>query len=63
MDILGLPHSKAHTSMHYYGYTGSACIPLAFDDAVKKNKIKRGDLIFMIGSGGGLAFAGAAIKY
>lgn len=63
MDILGVPRDKAHTIMHYYGYTGSACIPMALDDAVNKGKIKKGDLIFFIGSGGGLAFASAAFKF
>lgn len=63
MDRLRLPHSKAQTSMHYYGYTGSACIPLAFEDALKQNKIQRGDYLMFIGSGGGLAFAAAAFKY
>lgn len=63
MDRLELPHERAHTIMHYYGYTGSACIPLAFDDAVTKGMVKRGDLIVFIGSGGGLAFASAAFRY
>lgn len=63
MDLLGLPRERAQTSMHYYGYTGSACIPISFEDALSQGKIKRGDTIFMVGSGGGLAFAGAAFKY
>lgn len=63
MDLLHQPYSKAHTNMHYYGYTGSACIPLAFDDALNKGLVKRGDLIVFIGSGGGLAFASAAFRY
>ncbi len=63
MDILKQPREKAQTSMHYYGYTGSACIPIAFCEAIEKGKVKRGDTIFLIGSGGGLAFAGSAFKY
>ncbi len=63
MDRLELPHERAHTIMHYYGYTGSACIPLAFDDAVTKGMVNRGDLIVFIGSGGGLAFASAAFRF
>jgi 3-oxoacyl-[acyl-carrier-protein] synthase-3 len=63
MDILKQPWEKAQTSMHYYGYTGSACIPLAFQDRLDAGKIKRGDLMFFIGSGGGLAFASAAFRY
>lgn len=63
MDRLNLPHDKAQTSMHYYGYTGSACIPLAFEDTLQAGKIKRGDSVMFIGSGGGLAFAGASFIY
>lgn len=62
MDILSLPRERAHTSMHYYGYTGSACIPISLVDAVKKEKINKGDIIMMIGSGGGFSVAGAAFK-
>lgn len=63
MDLLQEPWEKAQTSMHYYGYTGSACVPLAFQDRLEAGKIKRGDLLFFIGSGGGLAFASAAFTY
>lgn len=60
MDRLEVDRQKAHTVMHHYGYTGSACIPMAFNDAWEKDKIKTGDLLYFIGSGGGLAFASAA---
>lgn len=63
MDLLNLPHSLAQTSMHKYGYTGSACIPLAFEDALQAGKFKRGDNLMFIGSGGGLAFAAATFIY
>jgi 3-oxoacyl-[acyl-carrier-protein] synthase-3 len=63
MDNLKQPHDKAQTSMHYYGYTGSACVPVAFQERLDAGKIKRGDLLFFIGSGGGLAFASAAFRY
>ena len=62
LDKLGLPREKAHTIMHYYGYTGSACIPMALDEALQLGKVKKGDLVFFIGSGGGLSFAGAAFR-
>ncbi|HSV87729.1 MAG TPA: ketoacyl-ACP synthase III [Bacteroidales bacterium] len=63
MDRLGVAREKAATIMHHYGYTGSACIPMALHDAKQKGKLKKGDIIFFIGSGGGLAFASAAFKY
>ncbi len=63
LDIVGVDHDRAEYVMHHYGYTGSACIPMALDQANKAGKIKRGDYIIFIGSGGGLAFAGALFKY
>jgi 3-oxoacyl-[acyl-carrier-protein] synthase-3 len=63
LDRIGEPRTKAHTIMDRFGYTGSACIPMAFHDAVEKGKVHRGDLIIFIGSGGGLAFASAAFRY
>lgn len=62
LDNLGVDRTKGHTIMQNYGYTGSACIPMAFDDARKKGLIKKGDLVLFIGSGGGLAFALSIFK-
>ncbi len=63
MDKLGVAREKAPTVMHHYGYTGSACIPLALDEAWHNDKLKKGDLLYFIGSGGGLAFASAAFRF
>ena len=60
MADLGLPLSKAHWIMDKWGYTGSACLPMAFDDARKQGRIKSGDLVLFIGSGVGYNQAGAA---
>lgn len=58
----GVPVHKCHTIMEKYGYTGSACIPMALDDAIELGKIKRGDLVVMIGSGVGYNQAAAAVR-
>jgi 3-oxoacyl-[acyl-carrier-protein] synthase-3 len=63
LDILEVPRDRAHTIMDRYAYTGSACIPMALDEVIRGGKISHGDLIFFIGSGGGLAFASAAFRY
>lgn len=57
MDVLGVPREKAHTIMSKYAYTGSACIPMAFDIVRKQGMIKEGEIVCFMGSGGGLAFA------
>ena len=56
MDDLGLPMEKTHTVMEKWGYTGSACVGLAFDDAIRQGKVSAGDLVIFVGSGVG-AFA------
>lgn len=63
LDNLGLSMKNTHTVMDRYGYTGSACIPMALAEAVALGKVKKNDLIIFMGSGGGLAFATAAFRW
>jgi 3-oxoacyl-[acyl-carrier-protein] synthase-3 len=58
-----VPVEKCHTIMDARGYTGSACIPMALDDAVGLRKIKRGDLVVMMSSGLGWNQAAAAVRW
>ncbi len=62
MDMLDLPREKAYTVMHKYGYTGSACIPMAIHEAWEKGLVKKGQLVCLIGSGGGLSFGGSIFR-
>jgi 3-oxoacyl-[acyl-carrier-protein] synthase-3 len=63
MNKLGAPQAKAHNIMDRYGYTGSACIPMAMADAAKKHKLKKGDLVMALGSGGGMSMAAMAMRW
>jgi len=63
LDNLGVPREQGHTIMDRYAYTGSACIPMALNDAFEKKIIKKNDYLIFMGSGGGLAFACAAFKW
>jgi 3-oxoacyl-[acyl-carrier-protein] synthase-3 len=62
LDKLNVNRDKGYTIMEYYGYTGSACIPMAFADAKNKGIVKDNDLVVFMGSGGGLAFANAIFR-
>jgi 3-oxoacyl-[acyl-carrier-protein] synthase-3 len=62
MGDLGLPMEKTHMVMEKWGYTGSACIPMALHDAFVEKKIKPGDLVVLIGSGVGYNQAAAAFR-
>jgi 3-oxoacyl-[acyl-carrier-protein] synthase-3 len=65
MEKLNQPMHKTHWIMDKWGYTGSACIPLALDDALHGGRSGRdlppaprpGDQVVFCASGGGLAMA------
>lgn len=63
MDKLNLPHDKSHYIMDKFGYTGSASIGMCLADAVRQHKLKKGDLVVMLGSGGGMSMAAVAMEW
>lgn len=62
MQDLGLPMEKTHLVMEKWGYTGSASVAMALDDARALGKIKMGDLVVLVASGVGYNMAGAAFR-
>ncbi len=63
MQRLELPLERTHTVMGKWGYTGSACIPMVLDDAVREGKLKPNEVVVMCASGGGLNMACAAFRW
>ncbi len=63
MKILNLPESMSYNIMDKYGYTGSACIPMAIADAANHHKLKKGDFVMLVGSGGGVSMAAIALEW
>ena len=55
MGELGLPTEKTTCVMDRYGYTGSACIPMALHTALREGRTKKGDMLVFVASGAGLA--------
>jgi 3-oxoacyl-[acyl-carrier-protein] synthase-3 len=62
MAQLGIPMERTHMIMEEMGYTGSACVGMALDDAIKKQKLRTGGLVVLVGSGVGYNQAGAAFR-
>lgn len=62
MRDLELPLDRTHTVMEEWGYTGSACIPMALDDARARGLIPAGSLVVLVGSGVGYNQAAAALR-
>lgn len=64
MADLGLPLSKTHRVMDKWGYTGSACMPMALDDAIEQQiGPQPGELVVFCGSGAGYTMAAAAFVW
>jgi 3-oxoacyl-[acyl-carrier-protein] synthase-3 len=63
LDNLKLPRTLSHNIMDRFGYTGSAAVGMCVADAARAHKLKKGDLVMMLGSGGGLSMAALAMTW
>jgi 3-oxoacyl-[acyl-carrier-protein] synthase III len=60
---LKMPMEKVIINLDKYGNTSSASIPLALEEAVRDGRIKKGDLVLMVGFGAGLTWASVAFRW
>jgi len=60
---LKVPMSKFLESITNFGNTSSASIPLALNQALKSNIVKKGDKMVFFGFGGGLTYAGNVVTW
>tara|TARA_R110001592_G_scaffold79054_1_gene236697 strand:- start:30865 stop:31827 length:963 start_codon:yes stop_codon:yes gene_type:complete len=59
---LSLPMEQVIVTVENHGNTSAASIPLAFDHAVRSQKIKKGDLVLFEALGGGLTWGSALVR-
>ena len=60
---LNLPAEKVHNTIHKYGNTTAATIPLGMWDALQEGKLKRGQLLGLSAFGAGFTWAAAVLRY
>ncbi|WP_336989873.1 beta-ketoacyl-ACP synthase III [Bacillus infantis] len=60
---LELPEEKMSKTVHKYGNTSAASIPISIVDELEAGKIKEGDLLVMVGFGGGLTWGAIAMRW
>ena len=60
---LKLEKDRICVNLNKYGNMSSASIPVALDEAVKDNKINKGDNILLVAFGAGLTWASMTIKW
>ena len=58
-ERLSIPREKVIITVHKYGNTSAASIPLAFDEAVRDHRIQRGHLVLTESFGGGFTWGAA----
>ncbi|MEY2581007.1 MAG: 3-oxoacyl-[acyl-carrier-protein] synthase [Ilumatobacteraceae bacterium] len=62
-DRLGIEPERAVTVVDRTGNTSSASIPLAMADALDTGRVKEGDLLLLVGFGGGMTAASAVLRW
>ena len=60
---LNIDENNIFNNIMSYGNTTAASIPIALYEALKKNKIKRGDLVCLAAFGSGFTWASALIRW
>ena len=60
---LKLEKDKVCVNLNKYGNMSSASVPVALDEAIKNNRIKKGDNILLVAFGAGLTWASMTIKW
>jgi len=58
-----IPTEKCILTVHKYGNTSSASIPMAINEMVKSGKIKKGDLMLLDAFGGGFTWGSALVPF
>lgn len=60
---LELPIEKMSRTIHKYGNTSAASIPISLVEDVEEGRIKEDDVIVMVGFGGGLTWGAIAMRW
>lgn len=60
---LKIPFEKVYVNLHKYGNMSAASTAVALCEAVKEGKIKKGNMVLLVGFGAGLTWASCLIKW
>lgn len=62
-EALGYPIDNIYSNLEHYGNTSAAAIPIALSEAVAEGRLKPGDILGLIGFGGGLTWAAMLLEW
>ncbi|MDH4145028.1 MAG: ketoacyl-ACP synthase III [Acidimicrobiia bacterium] len=60
---LGIPMDRCSIVLDHTGNTSSATVPTALEDALRKGRIKDGDVVLFVGFGAGMTWASALVRW
>jgi 3-oxoacyl-[acyl-carrier-protein] synthase-3 len=62
-EKLGLPERKVVINVERFGNTTAATIPLALNDAINDQRLKKGDLVLMVSVGAGFTVGALLLRW
>jgi len=60
---LNLSMERMYVNIDRYGNTSAASVPIALHEAVTEGRVKKGDLVVLVGFGGGSTWAATALRW
>ena len=63
LDATGIPADQVMVNLDRYGNSSAASVPLAWDEAIREGRIKKGDTALLVAFGGGLTWASALVTH
>lgn len=58
-----MPEERVVVNIDRYGNMSSASIPVALEEAIRSGRVRRGDLMALVGFGAGLTWGAAIVRY
>ena len=62
-EKLGVPAEKVIINIERFGNTTAATIPLALNDAIEQNRVKKGDLLVLVSVGAGYTVGSVLLRW
>ncbi len=62
-DKLKVPMTKVIVNIEKYANMSSATVPVAFDEAIRAKKIRRGDIVVLVAFGAGMTWGSVLARY
>ncbi len=63
VDRCGLAGATTHRTVEKYGNVGSAAIPVTLDEAHRAGRLADGDLVLLLGFGGGISMGACLLRW